>query len=287
MSLLFDGFGFEVNVLRVVLKKSVFRCDLFHYSSSFFRNRKGKTTDKNKSMDLIDRVEVLIDKINRVKQRNNRELFLIFIINYLVDGEFDKHRIYKIISHYTINVNDFNVKVVVELIKRYCLKEGFEERDVVNEIENFIDFFNHISKQPFRFAKIDDEGLENVGLSKKFGLKVDDYKSLFFHAIDTAKSVKEIDNDVYLFCRDNWRLIKDVNGPTLKSYFDDFVEKYGLKRLNRKEFIKRVKQFTGEPIAKWIDGATRKVYHLSAVYQKQFEEKERELFDELVEGKEG
>lgn len=53
--------------------------------------------------------------------------------------------------------------------------------------------------------------------------------------------------------------------------------------MNRKEFIKRIKQFTGEPTTKWVDGAARKVYNLMNEYKRKFETREKELFDELVE----
>lgn len=182
--------------------------------------------------------------------------------------------------------------MVVELIKRYCLKKGVEEEVVLNELMNFIEMWKQVERLPIAFAKIDDEGLEGFGFDKTYGLRLEDYKTLFFHAVDAAKNEvwdaltlesKSIDNDVYLFCRDNWQLINDVKGPLLKKYFDDFVEKYNKKRLNRKEFIKRIKQFTGEPTTKWVDGAARKVYNLMNEYKRKFETREKELFDELVE----
>ena len=237
-------------------------------------------------MDLMDGVKGLIDKINRVKQRNNRELFLMSIINHLVEGGFDEHQVFKIISHYTINENDFNVKVVVELIKRYCLKKGVDKKVVLNELINFVEFCYQIMMRTVGFAKIDDEGLGAFGFDKTYGLRTEDYKTIFFHAVDAAMSDKSIDNDVYLFCRDNWQLINDVKGPILKKYFDGFVEKYNRKRLNRKEFLERMKQFTDGPTAKWIDGETQKVYDLKKVYKQHFEEREKKLFDELIEGKE-
>lgn len=46
-------------------------------------------------MNLMNGVKGLVDKINRAKQKNNRELFLMYIINHLVDGKFDEHRVLK------------------------------------------------------------------------------------------------------------------------------------------------------------------------------------------------
>ena len=109
-------------------------------------------------------------------------------------------------------------------------------------------------------------------------------KTIFFHAIDTSTRDKSINNDVYLFCRDNHRLINNIKGPLLKQYYDDFVVKYNKKRLNRKEFINRIKQFTGEPTAKWVNGTTQKTYDLKDDYKKLFDERETRLFDSLVNG---
>ena len=236
-------------------------------------------------MNLIDKVKIEVDRINQLKDRHNIEMALIDIINYLVEGDFDKHKLFNIISHYTINDNDFNVKLIVELIKKYCQKNSVNEESVLNEIDKFIDLLHRMVAQDGGVFKIiDDNGLINEGLSKTFGLKVKDFKTLYLHATDTATRDESINNDVYLFCRDNWQLIKDIRGPLLKKYFDDFVEKYNKKRLNRKEFINRIKQYTGEPTTKWVDGSTQKLYNLMNVYKLHFESHENYLFESIVNG---
>ena len=87
-------------------------------------------------MNLMERVEMVVDKINRLKDRHNRDTSLMGIINYLVEGEFDKHKVFSTIDHYTINDNDFDVNVIVEMIRRYCLKKCVEEDNILKKIDN-------------------------------------------------------------------------------------------------------------------------------------------------------
>ena len=236
-----------------------------------------------KTMNLNERVENQVDRINRLKDRTNIEMCLMSIINYLVEGEFDKHKVFNIISHYTINANDFNIKIIVELIKTYCQKNGVDEETILNQFDKFLDYIIHLASQDFYVKFIDEDELNNAGF-KSFGLKQSDFKTIFFHAIDTTTHDESINNDVYLFCRDNWRLIKDIRGPLLKTYFDDFTDKYNKKRLNRKEFLKNIKQYTGEPTTKWVNGSTQKLYNLKPVYEQHFEQRETNLFNSIVEG---
>lgn len=206
------------------------------------------------TMTLNERVENIVHKINQLKDTHNRDITLMGIINYLVDAQFANHKVYSVISHYTINDNDFNVNLLVELIKAYCLRKGANDNTtkdhLLNSFNKFIDFVNQIGVQDCVYKIIDEDELVNEDIDKTFGLKVDDYKTIFFHAIDTSTRDKSINNDVYLFCRDNHRLINNIKGPLLKQYYDDFVDKYNKKRLNIKEFINRIKQFTGEPTTK-------------------------------------
>ena len=100
---------------------------------------------------------------------------------------------------------------------------------------------------------------------------------------EAKELIKEASMSSYeLFVREHYDRIKNITGPALFNMYCQFVEKNKFNTCSSRTFVTNIKQFTGEAVAKWIDGKTQKVYNLLPEFFNKFKQYHDDLEAQIV-----